>query len=930
MDLYSKAFFESASVTVAADALAAAGALAALRGPGFATDLSRDVAARSIAEARRRADGVRWVFPDIGATAAAGLDAALLASVWRTAAAEPDWKGPARLLLEPRGGAWAPTERAALSWAVDLLYAPLRQFGWFSTWTDLPPDLVAAIAIAARRRDADWRWSWPIRLAARGSVELFFSFAVRRGLVVYSADSSEADLIIGVAHDPVPVRHPAGLAITLLAGRTLDPDLSGLLAETAGDRATSAAFRIKDTDGALDRFVTTIVYELAHNAPLDVAVAVAWIKAGRIGRPPVLFADPHSHFSAMEGARRNPRVFGFDYEENLVLRRREGDILVAGNLASDIGGEPRAGAAETPLAPPAEIDRFLDVGLLKGHHYDDVADRVGARVGAREPLAANADYTLEVAIRARPEGVAQVEPQAVAPPRQDRETVRVYVSVTVIATAAPTVEVGLVPLDWPFDEDTEPAFFRMRTGPAAPAVPFAFEIRLLTADLQLLDHVELTFAAGTESPDVTTWSLVRATAMPPIIAVPEVVSEDSLVFKVSRAGDFVVTAVLRRKGGEPLEVAFSRQILEGDLRQLLTDVRDEYTRLVIGSMASRERLSKDGFDDAVARLGKLGRRAWRELFGDRRGADRTASEALGAILRDDPLPPDSAIRVSLSLNAETFVFPWALVSDPAPGDKDVGFWGIAYEIEIARPRGRARHAAATPVRVAATIDPGFAAVVDHSATLASFARAKGKRCALTLENADTANAIFDSLGAKAPADLYYYFCHGITARSGTSLDATAVKVLRQSVDAIADVGARSAWELFLDRIANSGGGASMFTGTAEISEHQLRDVEFFRGATKPVVFLNMCHSADLLPGLSSGLPRLFLDRDAAAVIGTEAPVTAQFADAFAREMLASLLSGERLGRALLATRRHFHADRNPLVLLYTIYGSANTTIAPSP
>jgi hypothetical protein len=330
----------------------------------------------------------------------------------------------------------------------------------------------------------------------------------------------------------------------------------------------------------------------------------------------------------------------------------------------------------------------------------------------------------------------------------------------------------------------------------------------------------------------------------------------------------------------------------------------------------------------VDRLEKLGRRAWRELFGDRRGADRTASEALGAMLRENPLPRDGAVRVSLSLNAESFVFPWALVTDPAPVGEDRGFWGLDYEIEIARPRGRARDPSVSPTRLTATIDPGFAGTVDHKSTLEALAGAAGQRRKLSIETVATADEIFGSLEAGTPADVFYYFCHGVSARSHEGLDPAAVKALREAVQGV-DESARGPWTLFLDRIANCGGGASMFTGTAEISEHDLRDIDFFRGKTKPVVFLNMCQSADLLPGLSSGLPRLFLDREAAAVIGTEAPVTAQFADSFAREMLASLLGGERLGRALLAARRRFNDDRNPLALLYTVYGSANTSVAPS-
>ena len=42
----------------------------------------------------------------------------------------------------------------------------------------------------------------------------------------------------------------------------------------------------------------------------------------------------------------------------------------------------------------------------------------------------------------------------------------------------------------------------------------------------------------------------------------------------------------------------------------------------------------------------------------------------------------------------------------------------------------------------------------------------------------------------------------------------------------------------------------MFFGTGELSEAQLRSESFFR-RRRPLVFLNMCQSASLRPGLSS-------------------------------------------------------------------------------
>ena len=301
------------------------------------------------------------------------------------------------------------------------------------------------------------------------------------------------------------------------------------------------------------------------------------------------------------------------------------------------------------------------------------------------------------------------------------------------------------------------------------------------------------------------------------------------------------------------------------------------------------------------------------------GTGAGASEALSQILHDKPLPSGSVIRVSLARNAESFVFPWALVRDPRSDDD--AFWGLNHEIEIVRPSGQPRKAAPSFVEISTTIDPGFGDIVDHAGTLRKVAGSRAH-----LKPAVTSEDIYDTLQKVVPYDIYYYFCHGMSAQSAQGLDPTALKALQASVDDIEDDQTRRPWTLFLDRLTHARGGARMFTGATEITEQDLRNVDFFKTQAKPLIFLNMCHSADLMPGISSGLARVFLDRDAGAVIGTECPVTAQFADAFASEILDRLLDGKRLGEALLETRRSFHKNRNPLSLLYTLYGSANLTV----
>jgi hypothetical protein len=95
---------------------------------------------------------------------------------------------------------------------------------------------------------------------------------------------------------------------------------------------------------------------------------------------------------------------------------------------------------------------------------------------------------------------------------------------------------------------------------------------------------------------------------------------------------------------------------------------------------------------------------------------------------------------------------------------------------------------------------------------------------------------------------------------------------------------------------------------------------------KPIVFLNMCHSAQINPGLSGGFVSFFLQRGACAVIGTECPVPPFFAEVFARELFRGLADGNTLGQSVYAARRTFKGDANPLALAYSVYGYAGAQI----
>jgi hypothetical protein len=102
-----------------------------------------------------------------------------------------------------------------------------------------------------------------------------------------------------------------------------------------------------------------------------------------------------------------------------------------------------------------------------------------------------------------------------------------------------------------------------------------------------------------------------------------------------------------------------------------------------------------------------------------------------------------------------------------------------------------------------------------------------------------------------------------------------------------------------------------------------------RFATQPVFLLDMCESAQLFPGHSENFVALFLKLKASAVVGTECEISPALGQAFADVFIdAMLLRGRSVGEALLDARQALAARRNPLGLVYTLYGQATRSLVP--
>jgi hypothetical protein len=99
-----------------------------------------------------------------------------------------------------------------------------------------------------------------------------------------------------------------------------------------------------------------------------------------------------------------------------------------------------------------------------------------------------------------------------------------------------------------------------------------------------------------------------------------------------------------------------------------------------------------------------------------------------------------------------------------------------------------------------------------------------------------------------------------------------------------------------------------------------------------VVFLNACGGAQLNSIFYEGFAKVFLSREASAVIGPQTEVPALFAGEFARQFFEEFFLGgpeNSLGRVLHRLSRKMWDDcHNPLGLVYSLYRGADLFLTP--
>ncbi len=98
-------------------------------------------------------------------------------------------------------------------------------------------------------------------------------------------------------------------------------------------------------------------------------------------------------------------------------------------------------------------------------------------------------------------------------------------------------------------------------------------------------------------------------------------------------------------------------------------------------------------------------------------------------------------------------------------------------------------------------------------------------------------------------------------------------------------------------------------------------------ATKPLIFINGCHTAEVTPVQAADFVKAFMGAGAAGVVGTEIMLDQPVASEAAEELLATLLGdGSTVGSALQTMRRTLLAKGNVMGLAYTAYCSASLAL----
>jgi hypothetical protein len=630
--------------------------------------------------------------------------------------------------------------------------------------------------------------------------------------------------------------------------------------------------------------------------------------------------------------------------------------------------EPPPKTAQPPLPPP----RYTDVKIL---------DAKEKQLEAEPHLIRGQRYVLDVAIRVKREGLGRdrKDQKGVAVTGQT-ETVPIWIVVSDETEGDEQIPGNALKLEKRIADLQLPV-----TGDSNGSAQFPFtalvekhsretQVRLgvrLYHKLNLIDHVQLDlrFAAlSAQTPASATRK--RRKAQPGIELVFKHVDQKrgvespdpaaaarALTISISRrdsGSELYTIAFVAGKGdadGKPVLYAV-KKLSETQLNAWVVAFRNTLLDTVFGPSFNQVKLRDQDCTDLINNLARLGTQIATRLFDY--GDNRSDLYKLGRMIRET-LPETALVQISLSADAQDFVFPWQTLSLV---DYDAGatepadprnLWGYRFVIEVKRcgdgvdvrlPSARqATRARITYGRWNFRNEP------EHYAKLEALVQARKDAVELL---APVVEAPKDMLAAlsRGGGELFYIYAHGYSAAPNGPSTVGFRTAAQDQVAAIeqrikTNVGQYSteqleAWrdinEQFLKAIKvgadselilkNGGVALTFLLNRMQGAACPLTDA--------PIVFLNTCDSAQIWNAIEDSFVSLFLSKGARAVLGTESTIPVVLADEFGRSVLESMIGGSTLGRAVLDGRnRLLNEYQNPLGLCYCIYGDASARLLNS-
>jgi HEAT repeat protein len=410
---------------------------------------------------------------------------------------------------------------------------------------------------------------------------------------------------------------------------------------------------------------------------------------------------------------------------------------------------------------------------------------------------------------------------------------------------------------------------------------------------------------------------------------------------VTKRGDhFLFNFAFYNAVDQQLVFTAPTRLIATDLEDDLVNIRKIWYEIVMNKpFIERLEGDEDEFRTSMRMLAKIGHRLWIKLFKQERNS---SIYKIGTWLEEHPLEQGGIIQISLHEDATNFVFPWALIHDRPMPEKDYelpdleGFWGVRYCIEQRLPG--THKGTDEPIRIEDELKIKFMLwdqfrYADEQRSLMKQLRSQSKGKIVVGAAINDANACYELL-RNCDGQILYFYTHGYTRH-------------RQ-----ADLGVGSNLDLFLHQYEHLSKNSPLHEiygflyksikqkkfepdrSWIELTYGKLYLDELYEYIgnlkSEPLVILNMCESAQITPSLSDSFIHFFLDRGSVGVIGTECPMTVEFAHPFAEKLLLNILRGEQVGTSMLNVRRHFMRLKNPLGLAYTLFGSATTCYEPPP